>query len=292
MEKSSLKVTVIVPIYQQWDLVHELFNALLEQDFPKEEWELLLVDNGSKNVPEISSLPGFVKLLKCDKSGSYAARNAAIKRAKGELLVFTDSDCVPSCCWLSLLWAAYQNGGHDKLLAGGVKVSKFGSGKPNIIELYDKAMGLPQARYVSRGYAVTANLSLSLSMMKYFGGFDEERFSGGDAELCQRATKENYELIYLPEAFVEHPARSSFKEIARKLKRVKGGQICAGGFSRRLKFFIKTFVPPVWAYWYIVSCASLTGIEKIKVLAFQTFLWGVELIETISLIIGKAPERR
>lgn len=292
MSENPVDVTVIIPIYEQWHLVCQLFDALEQQDFPKHRWECLLVDNGSHEVPPASELPSFVTLLHCKKPGSYAARNVAIAYAKGELLVFTDSDCVPGRDWLSLLWSAHKRQSRLSLLAGGVSVSKFEDGPLNLVELYDSAMGLPQARYVKRGYAVTANLSIPAVVMDKLEGFDDSRFSGGDADFCRRAASQGIALAFIPEASVRHPARSSFREITTKLKRVKGGQICAGSVRRRIKFFIKTFVPPVWAYWYIVSNDTLNFIDKLKVFTFQNRLWIVEMCEVIFLVLGKPPERR
>lgn len=292
MREHLINVTVIVPMYEQWHLVSQLFNALEQQDLPKHCWECLLVDNGSQEVPPSSQLPSFVTLLHCQKPGSYAARNVAIAHAKGELLVFTDSDCVPDRDWLSLLWSAHKSQSTQSLLAGGVKVTKFEDGPHNIVELYDSAMGLPQARYIRRGYAVTANLSIPVEVMDKLEGFDDSRFSGGDADFCRRAASQGIALTYIPEASVRHPARSSFREIATKLKRVKGGQVRAGSLRRRIKFFIRTFVPPVWAYWYIVSSDSLSSLDKLKVLAFQSRLWLVEMSEVMLLVLGKPPERR
>lgn len=292
MKKGRCDISVVVPIYEQWHLVSQLFDALEQQDISKHRWECLLVDNGSQEVPPASELPAFVTLLHCEKPGSYAARNVAIAHAKGELLVFTDSDCVPGRDWLSLLWSAYERQSRQSLLAGGVRVTKFEDGPHNIVELYDSAMGLPQARYVKRGYAVTANLSIPAEVMDKLEGFDDSRFSGGDADFCRRAATQGIALAFIPEASVRHPARSSFREIATKLKRVKGGQIRAGSLRRRVKFFIRTFVPPVWAYWYIVSSDTLTSIDKLKVLAFQNRLWLVEMSEVMLLVLGKPPERR
>lgn len=290
--KKDVDITVIVPVYQHWDLAICLFDGLGKQSFPKDRWECIIVDNGSANLPDPSKLPDFVTLLHCEKPGSYAARNVGLKQARGRLIAFTDADCRPVNDWLAQLWDAYENGSGEGLIAGGVEVKKLDSGKPNSVELYDMAMGLPQARYVKRGYAVTANLAIPREAFTTVGQFDNARFSGGDADFCRRACKKGIALDYVPSALVYHPARSEMTELVTKLKRVKGGQICSGSFSRRLKFFVRTFVPPVWAFWFAVKKDGLSFYEKMVVCSVQSRLWIVEMCEVVRLVLGKQPERR
>ncbi len=292
MAKAIPRISIIIPIFQHWELTVVLFDALRAQTLSKELWECFIVDNGSDQVPDQSELPDFVTLLECPTPGSYAARNKGLQHAQGELLVFTDADCKPQQQWLELLWRAYQEQEQPQLIAGGVTVKRFHNGKPNPIEVYDMAMGLPQARYVRRGYAVTANLSIPRQVFDTIGTFDEQRFSGGDAEFCQRAAVEGFPLAYLPAAEVLHPARDSWQELITKLKRQKGGQVRSGPAPRRAKFILKTLTPPVWLFWYALRNQKITARQKATVLRVQTLLWLIELAETVRLLANGKLERR
>ena len=292
MTSQDLKISVIIPIYQHWELTKILFDALASQTLPRDQWECFIVDNGSDHVPDQSELPHFVTLLECPTPGSYAARNKALEKASGELLVFTDADCKPDPNWLTCIWEEYQTSDRQTLIAGGVTVEKFEAGKPNSVEIYDIAMGLPQARYTRRGYAVTANLSIPRTVITQTGPFDAQRFSGGDAEFCQRAATKGFTLIYVPQACVRHPARSDWAELTTKLKRVKGGQIRSGPFKRRLKFLIKTFVPPIWLYLYALRSDKVNTRQKLTVCRVQTMLWLIEIAAVIRLLANGKVERR
>ncbi|MEQ3722959.1 glycosyltransferase family 2 protein [Alcanivorax sp.] len=292
MDKVQPQITVIIPIYQHWELTETLFSALAKQTLPKSNWECLIVDNGSDVVPASESLPDFITLLECPQPGSYAARNRAIQDARGELLVFTDADCRPNPDWLEIIYSEYQSHSVPTLIAGGVTVLRFDHQKPNKIEAFDMATGLPQERYTRRGYAVTANLSVPRNIFSSVGPFDDQRFSGGDAEFCQRAGRAGVPLVYIPEANVDHPARNSWEELATKLKRVKGGQVRSGPLKRRMKFIIKTFIPPVWTYWFVISSPKITPLQKITSLLIQTQLWLVEIATTIKLLTSGKVERR
>tara|TARA_Y100001934_G_C12379079_1_gene791151 strand:+ start:1521 stop:2399 length:879 start_codon:yes stop_codon:yes gene_type:complete len=292
MQDSNPKISVIIPIYQHWGLTQVLFSALARQTLPKSHWECFIVDNGSDVVPAADTLPNFVNLLECPQPGSYAARNLALQQAQGELLVFTDADCRPNPDWLEIIWRHHLDCDTPTLIAGGVTVRRFDNQKPNWIEVYDMAMGLPQERYTRHGYAVTANLSIPRSVFATVGEFDHKRFSGGDAEFCQRASQSGAPLIYLPQANVDHPARASWQELTVKLKRVKGGQVRSGPLKRRLKFIIKTFIPPVWAYWFAIRSTKINHSQKPAVIFIQTRLWITEMGITLKLLANGKMERR
>jgi len=287
-----MRISVVIPIYQHWNLTPVLFQALDTQTLPKKHWECFLVDNGSDFVPDQADLPSFITLLECPRPGSYAARNTALAKARGELLVFTDADCRPDPAWLETLWQRHVQNLEPRLIAGGVRVRKFNQGTPNAVETYDTAMGLPQARYIRRGYAVTANLAIPRTVFDRIGRFDDQRFSGGDAEFCLRAREQGVPLLYEPRARVDHPARCEWHELITKLKRVKGGQVRSGPLKRRLKFLIKTFIPPVWLFWYALRSDNVTGRQKMTVLRLQARLWIMEMAETVRLLCNGDIERR
>lgn len=286
----GIRLSIIIPIYQQWELCSALIPMLLSQIADVKNAELIIVDNGSVLIPDLVFEDKFTLLL-CDKQGSYAARNFGLSRAKGDLILFTDADCMPSVDWIQMVLTAYDCSDKKTLLAGNVIVRSEHK-VPTTAELYDIAIGLPQQRYVSRGCAVTANLAIPRPVFDEVGVFDDERFSGGDADFCQRALQAGFNLTYVPEAVVYHPARKTWKEYTTKVRRMKGGQIRAGIFSRRLKFFLITLIPPVWRFWRVIKSEKLKPLQKLRVVVFQFCLWSVELIEMFALLLGKTPERR
>lgn len=290
--RASAKLVVIVPVYQDWDKALELIECLKKQTLPVDLWSALFVDNGSDDVPESSSLPSFVTMLSCAKPGSYAARNRALEVAEGDYFVFTDADCRPSPQWLEKLIDRFEKADSPGLVAGDVCVQKLDAGMPNLYELYDMALGLPQERYVSRGYAITANLAVRGELFKLVGRFNPERFSGGDAEFCRRAVAAGYGLVFEQSALVYHPARSDWNQLSRKTRRVKGGQILNGSLKRRAMFFGRTFMPPVFAFALALRCDRLTRMQQFKVCAVQVRLWFVEMAEVARLVMGSSPERR
>lgn len=289
----KIDITVIVPVYQHWNLVEGLLAALSAQSLPQERWKLLLIDNGSDRVPDEITMPDFASILICLKPGSYAARNYGLEHVCGEVVVFTDADCRPSAGWLEAIWNEYKKRGECSLIAGAIDVVALHGGKPNRYELYDMALGLPQERYVkARGYAITANLAVPKGIFLRVGNFDSARLSGGDAEFCERAIKAGHQIFYLPTASVCHPARAQWEEIVQKARRIKGGQIKNGPLSRRLKFVLGTLIRPAITISRVLANHKLSIKEKLIVIMLSTKLWLYELLEIVLLLAGKQPERR
>ena len=287
-----MKVSVIVPVFEDWQQAGSLFEALQHQTIGAQAFDLLLVDNGSSWVPEQDTLPPNATLLKCQRPGSYAARNAGVEMAQGDLLVFTDSDCVPEPDWLEGLLKRVQSSGFDVIVAGNVVVVHHGE-EPSPAALYDLMLGFPQERYVSNGYGVTANLAVKKEIFEAVGGFDAARFSGGDADFCRRAAKRTgARVIFCRDARVTHPARTRLESLECKVRRVKGGQLLNGSFRKRAAYVIRTFLPPVRALARIASSKGFTRRERLIVARVQLRLWFVEMWEVARLIFGGEPERR
>src|SRR5689334_6517067 len=104
-------VSVIVPVYNDQQRIVTCVEALLAQDYPRECYEVLVVDNGSTDgtLAALKALP-ITSLVENTKRGSYAARNKALQQAKGEVIAFTDSDCTPVPGWLAAGVAAIEAG--------------------------------------------------------------------------------------------------------------------------------------------------------------------------------------
>ncbi len=287
-EDSVPEISVIVPVFRQWDLLPALVAALEAQSLPAERFELLLADNEPAAAPAALALPPNARRLPCPAPGAYAARNAAALQARGRLLAFTDADCRPDPGWLAALRAAAaETPGH--LIAGPVRVT--GPAEPSACAIYDMVRGIPQADYVARGYAATANLAVPARIFRALGGFDAQRFSGGDAAFCRRAAAAGHPLRLAPGAVIAHPAREDWAALKRKARRIKGGQIRAGRPARRAAWTLRTLAPPLRDLWRYASSPHPARHRRIA-MALRLRLWGVELAETARLIAGGTPERR
>lgn len=288
---SEQMISVIVPIYQDWDQARELLVTLKAQTW--RHFEVILVNNDPKSLscPDDLPDPGVaVHIIDCVRPGSYAARNMGATHASGQIFAFTDADCLSVEEWLHSL-VVESNTSRDEILLGPVEL--FAAQNPNAWEIFDTVRGMRQEVFIRHGYGVTANLALRATLFRQLNGFDDTRLSGGDAEFCRRATRQGVSLRLISSAQVRHPARKSQEQIETKARRIKGGQVRIGTFKRRLGWCIRSLCPPVremTAYmfeknypirWRLVACR------------IRLHLWGVELREIYRLIVlRQAPERR
>jgi glycosyltransferase involved in cell wall biosynthesis len=285
-------ISVVVPVYNHWNLVPILLDCLNSQSLDQQRFEVLLVDNGSDWIPRDLALPSWVRLLHCATPGSYAARNEAIRNARGRLLAFTDADCQPSPEWLTNGTGCFESISEtNKIVAGGVAVVPQDWNNMTACEIYDVALGLPQARYVRHGVAVTANLFVPAKIFERVGLFNQKHFSGGDTELVRRAVRQGVALQYCAEAAISHPARRLWPQLRDKRLRTLGAKIHADDPKRRAKHIFRTILPPGRG-WRIALFSKQPSLRhRVLICSVQTRLWFAELVEMFRLFGGKPPRR-
>ncbi len=93
--KKKIKVSIIMPVYNVEDILEETLNYLIKQSTKK--IEIICVDDGSSDnslniLKEYETKYKNIKILQQNHEGAGAARNKGIKEAKGEYLLFLDSD--------------------------------------------------------------------------------------------------------------------------------------------------------------------------------------------------------
>ncbi len=103
MDNYSPFVSVIVPVYNHAEHLKLCLGALDNQTYPKNCYEVIVIDNGSddlENIKQIVNQYTQTTFTSESKPGSYAARNQGLSIVKGEIIAFTDADCIPNNNWL------------------------------------------------------------------------------------------------------------------------------------------------------------------------------------------------
>ena len=95
-------VSVVIPVWNSPDLIGKCLTALAQQTYPRDRFEVLVVDNGSTDATaNVARSYPFVAVLSEPVAGSYRARNRGLRSARGEYVAFTDADCIPDPDWLT-----------------------------------------------------------------------------------------------------------------------------------------------------------------------------------------------
>lgn len=218
------RVSVVIPVKDDADRLARCLDALEAQTFGRRV-EILVVDNGSSDhVEEAVAGRAAVRLLREARPSSYAARNRGVAEATGEVLAFTDSDCLPAPDWLERGYASVVGDG-DVFVAGRVGVFARDDAAPTAVELYELVHGFPQRRYVERSsFGVTANLLVRRDVFRRVGEFSADLISSGDLEWGQRARDAGVRGVYADDVCVAHPARAELRDIAHKYRRIQEGE--------------------------------------------------------------------
>ena len=283
-------VTVIVPAYDDQRGVDRCLRALARQSHPG---NVIVVDNAS---PEPVRLPQDLNLaarvVRCEKPGSYAARNRGIAEATGEILAFTDADCVPQEGWVSSLVAALVLAGRGVLTGGEVVVTA--SHKPTAVELYQAITGFMQRDNIEhRGYSVTASLAGYRRDFETIGPFDETLLSGGDREFSWRAAAKGISVRYVPEAVVETPSRRSLGAAIRQARRVAGGRMALrAGEQPKNPENLRPGRSALQSAAWILGHPELKRFDRVRVFFVASVIYGAQTLETLRLMLGGKPERR
>jgi len=235
-------VSVILPVYNGERYIKKCLESLMNQSYPKDKYEVIVIDNGSSDstVEILKTITNSqIQVLYESKRGSYAARNTGVSHSEGEILAFIDSDCVADNNWLMLGVYNLKLINNQGVIGGRVE---FFSDITNSWGVFDTATFLNQEKAVKSGTAVTANLFVPKEIFLKIGLFDDELQSGGDVEWTKRCKDKGYILKYCSEVLVYHPVRSSFKELSKKCFRVGYGN---GQILRKNKRFYAIIKPSV-----------------------------------------------
>ena len=204
-----LFISVIVPVFNGEQTIAECIQSLLNIEYPDDRYEIIIVDNNSTDNTKkiVEKYP--VKLLSETKRGSYAARNAGIRAAKGDIVAFTDSDCIVDKNWLYGIIKKL-----DDVEVGGVGGKVIAYNPVTIVERYLASISALDPEFAVKGekpLIVTANAAYKLETLRKVGLFDDSFTSGGDWDMSWRVFQQGYKIVYEPDAIVYHKHRSDFK---------------------------------------------------------------------------------
>ena len=232
-------VSVVIPVYNGEKYIKKCLDSLSQQTLADNKYEIIIVDNGSSDISVQIAENYNVKLLKEPKRGSYAARNKGIKNALGDIIAFTDVDCIVAKDWLEQAVKYYDDNKDAEIIAG--QVEFFSDQMLSVWGYFDKNTFLNQEYSYNTGVAKTANLFVAAKVFKTVGLFDGTLQSGGDVDWTAKAVSKGISIHYEPKAVVYHPVRNSFNEIAQKVYRVGSGkgQVLKNNYDRRSSNFGK-----------------------------------------------------
>ncbi|MFQ5812926.1 MAG: glycosyltransferase [Anaerolineae bacterium] len=208
-------ISVVIPAHNASDDLSACLDALERQTTPRERYEIIVVNDGSLDtiVATIADRQG-VTLLSQPQRGAAAARNLGVKQAQGDILLFTDADCIPESNWVEAMIEPFA----DQEVVGvcGVVRTRQTGLISRFIQLeydyrYRNIAKHPRIDFVNTG---TAGYRKRVFMES--GGFREYLLGAEDAELSFRLASQGHKMVFAPEAIVYHVHPESILEYARR----------------------------------------------------------------------------
>lgn len=218
-------ISAIVVTRNEEKTIARCLESLIAQDFPRERYELIVVDGRSsdKTCEICERFP--VRLVRLDRSGISRQRNAGVEAAKGRYVAFTDADCIVERSWLSKLMQRME-GSDSSVVAVGGPNAVFDNDPPlsKVIgyaqETFLGSGGSPQSYKISKPSYVYSIANCNILYRKEVierEKYDNNFSVGEDAELNFRLREKGYKFLYLPDVIVWHHRTDSLGGFVRKI---------------------------------------------------------------------------
>jgi GT2 family glycosyltransferase len=237
-------VSVVVPHLNQPDYLAAFLASLYAQDFDMARAEVIVVDNGSRELPEaVAARHPCVRLVSEATPGPGPARNRGAALSRAPLLVFADADCKVAPDWLPAILARFAADPGLAVLGGQVRVFAADPARPCPAEAYEAVYAFRQRLYIERqGFSVTANMAVRREVFEAVGGFGGIGIAE-DNDWGWRAGRMGYVIVYAPEVLVPHPARTSLADIEAKWARLISHHHAteARGIAGHARWVLKAF---------------------------------------------------
>jgi cellulose synthase/poly-beta-1,6-N-acetylglucosamine synthase-like glycosyltransferase len=209
------RVSVIVCAYNAERTMDRCLASLEKLNYLN--FEVIVVNDGSTDATrEICERYDFVHLINQDNQGLSAARNIGLNSSTGEIVAYTDSDCMADPDWLTYLVARFQSstlgaiGGpnlpppDESLVPSCVAVSP---GAPTHVLLDDEV-----AEHIPG-----CNMAFRRDVLESIGGFDPVfRTAGDDVDVCWRLQNKGYKIGFDPAAVVWHFRRNTVRDYLKQ----------------------------------------------------------------------------
>lgn len=243
--RTNIAVSVIIPAFNEEGVIAQCLSYLMRQDYPREHFEVIVVDNGSLDrTRDIAcSFASLLNLTVLNKANGYIStlRNLGAASARGEFLAFLDADCFAPQQWLAQAVQKLQAG--DGGVVGAFYTIPHGSSWVAKAWYED----LPKLRTGAVSYVPSGNLFISRRVFWRVGGFDPTLQTCEDFEFCQRVAVAGYGVSGYPELSSVHAGTPQTLSVFYRKQQWHGNGVRTLFLQNRLRGAVaKTIVQTVF----------------------------------------------
>lgn len=218
-----MKISVLIPSYNSSATIRWCLHAVTRQQRPADE--VIVVDSSDDGTPDVirSDFPVVELIHLPEKTLPGAARNVGVETASGDVIAFTDADCVPSRQWFSALERGWQTWPEAGGIGGVVGVHNPDSAPGTIgflLEFSEHIVGTAEGPV---DMIPSCNVSYRKEVYEQFGGMSGRHFGGEDVRLARAIARSGMLLRCIPEAIVYHHNRETWQAMISHQRRLGRG---------------------------------------------------------------------
>lgn len=210
MPRPGPRCSIVIPTYRRPTPLARCLEALSAAAYRHGELEVLVVDDGGGECLEAVVRPWRerldVRLLEQRNAGPAAARNHGASHARGEILAFTDDDCLPEPEWLRGLETRLAR--QPEALVGGrtlnsLRDNPYSAASQLVVDFLYRVWNEPPDDAV---FFTSNNMAMTARAFQASGGFDPAfpLAAAEDRDFCSRWRERGGRLVYVPEARLAH----------------------------------------------------------------------------------------
>lgn len=267
-------ISVIIPHFNQPEFLAKCLASLPRAgEGGTPDYEVLVIDNGSRELPtDVVATYNQVRLLTETEPGPGPARNKGVAEAQGEILAFTDADCVIDPGWLARISSYFAEHPDTHAIGGDVYILRGNPDCATPLEAYEGVYAFRTRMYIEKmNFTATNNLSVRAATMEKVGKFGGKEIAE-DRDWGERASKMGYPVRWVSDMIIHHPARATFAELCKKWDRHTSHDYVKihGQSFGRLRWLLRAAalaVSPVAEIPRILRSDRISGLRE-RVLAF------------------------
>ncbi len=282
--KKKYSITAIIPAYNEEESIQKTVMSVYNQNYPKELVEIIVVNDGStdntRKICEIMEKEGIIKLINKKNTGKASSVNAAISKAKGELIFLLDADSFAAKnCFNHLI--GYFNNPKVAASLSSIKSSRNESffEKMQWIEysmstIFRKVQSLFNAMYVAPG----PGSMYRKIVLKKIGGFNEETLTE-DMEMALKLHNNDYKIEYCLNSIIWTKTPSFLLGVLKQRKRW-----CAGYIEDSINYKNFLLNPKKGALSALLSFNMFSILSILFLLSYSAFNFVIDLFKELDFL--------
>ncbi len=282
-------ISIIVITLNEEVNIRDCLDSLARLDYPAERYEVIVVDASTDATPQIAEAYSGVTVVRSAK-GFSRQKNAGVRAARFDLLAFTDADCLVPSGWLRTIDRAFR----DPRLAG-VGGDAFPPPGTSRFGLWSACVGHPaggaigfDANVLRRAdgveFVAGCNSAFRREALEAVGGFSPDFEDGGeDIDVSRRLRAKAYCLDYIPDLFVFHKPRPTFRAFFRW-----NVGVGATKYNLQRPTLLRILLEagsPLWPAIFLAGLLTLPGFPRVHIIAVAAAWVAV----VFGLLVGTRP---